>query len=148
VAVSTPSHEPEESGQPVVPSVRGNAGKTDSPERTATGKIDRLKIIGGLVALGAGLLALIAVVIVALIVKPDTTGGSIATAAIGVIGSIVGAYFGVKIGTDGTQKAIEAQQQEATKAQVFALHTPPQDASSAIAHAQELIESQAAARPE
>lgn len=125
-----------------------DTGTTGSPTPTANGKIDRLKIIGGLVALGAGLLALIIVVIVALIVKPDTTGGSIATAAIGVIGSIVGAYFGVKIGTDGTQKAIDAQQQEATKAQVFALHTSPQDAPMAIEHAEALIKSQAAARQE
>lgn len=125
-----------------------------SPSRTLSngsssrsGRVDRLKVIGGLVALGSGLLALVIVVIVALSVKPDTTGGSIATSAIGVIGSIVGAYFGVKIGTDGTQKAIQAQQQEATKAQVFALHVAPGDASTALAHAQTLIESQKAATP-
>lgn len=108
-----------------------------------TGAIDRLRVIGGLLALTVGLVALIIVVIVALIVKPDTTGGSIATAAIGVIGSIVGAYFGVKIGSDGTQKAVEAQQQEATKAQVFALHTSPQDAPTAMAHIEAALRSQA-----
>jgi disulfide bond formation protein DsbB len=105
-----------------------------------------LKVIGGLVALTVGLFALIVVVVVALALKPATTGTSIATSAIGVIGSIVGAYFGVKIGSDGTQKAVEAQQQEATKAQIFALHTPPQDAPLAVAHAKELLDSQGAAR--
>ena len=118
--------------------VSGGDGATTQPP----GKLEQLKIIGGLVALGTGLLALVVVVIVALIVKPDTTGGAIATSATGVIGSIVGAYFGVKIGTDGTQKAIDAQQQEATKAQVFALHASPADADAVLAHATELIAAQ------
>jgi uncharacterized membrane protein YeaQ/YmgE (transglycosylase-associated protein family) len=137
--VSTPSLPgPESSGQ----SASGTAGDTSGEQSSAESGIDRLKAIGGLIALVAGLLALIIVVIVALIVKPDTTGGAIATSAIGVIGSTVGAYFGVKVGTDGTQKAIQAQQQEATKAQAFALHTAPADADEAIAHATALIESQ------
>jgi hypothetical protein len=116
-----------------------------TPAGDSSGKLDQLKVIGGLVALGSGLLALVIVVIVALLVKPDTTGGSIATSAIGVIGSIVGAYFGVKIGSDGTQKAIDAQQQEATKAQVFALHTPPGEAEQVLQRTQEMLASQAAA---
>jgi hypothetical protein len=102
----------------------------DPPD--ATGKLEQLKVIGGLVALGSGLAALVIVVIVAFIAKPDTTAGSIATSAIGVIGSIVGAYFGVKIGSDGTAKAVEGQKEEATKAQVFALHTPPERAEAAM----------------
>ncbi len=104
-----------------------------------TGAIARLKIIGGLVALGAGLLTLVIVVIVALIVKPDTTGGSIATSAIGVVGSIVGAYFGIKIGSDGTAAAIAGQQKEAVKAQVLALHTPPEKAETVLKDIQGLL---------
>lgn len=92
------------------------------------------------------MLALIVVVVVALIVKPDSTGASVATSAVGVIGSIVGAYLGVKIGSDGTQKAVEAAQQESTKAQVFALHAAPGEAEQAIEHARSLIASQTAAR--
>jgi len=114
------------------------ADDTPAPE----GTIDRLRLIGGLIALGIGLLALIIVVVVALAVKPDTTGGSIATAAIGVIGSIVGAYFGVKVGSDGTQKAIQAQQDEATKAQVFALHASPDDAAKVMGDIHTLLTQQ------
>jgi len=117
----------------------GGGQSDDGSSDDSTGKIEQLKIIGGLVALGVGLLALIIVVVVALLVKPDTTGGSIATAAIGVIGSIVGAYFGVKIGSDGTQSAVSAQQDEATKAQVFALHTPPEQAGAALAEIERLL---------
>jgi hypothetical protein len=41
---------------------------------------------------------------------------SIATAAFGVIGSVVGAYFGVKVGADGTQRALDAHKAEAARA--------------------------------
>jgi len=123
-------------------STAASGGNGATTQTQSPGKLDQLKIVGGLVALGAGLLALVIVVIVALIVKPDSTGGAIATSATGVIGSIVGAYFGVKIGTDGTQKAIDAQQQEATKAQVFALHASPDDPGVVLDRAKQLIEAQ------
>lgn len=125
---------------------KGNAATADKPggqggEQQRTG-IERLKLIGGLVALSVGLGALIVVVVVSLLVEPNTTGGSIATSAIAVVGSMVGAYFGVKIGTDGTQTAINAQQEEATKAQVFALHTPADKAPEALAELHALLEKQ------
>jgi hypothetical protein len=121
-----------------------DGGAENATSASTGGKIDRLRVIGGLVALFLGLLAIIVVVIVALIVKPDTTGGGVATSAIGVVGSMVGAYFGVKIGSDGTQQAVKAQQEEATKAQVFALHTPPEAAQQALDHATALIKAQGA----
>ena len=143
---ATPSESvssPSQSGSP--PSQSGSPPPSITPSPSPSGTVDRLKVIGGLLAVCAGLFALIAVVVVTLIVKPDSTGASVATSAVGVIGSIVGAYLGVKVGSDGTQKAIDAQQQEATKAQVFALHADPNDADKAIAHAKDLIDSQAAA---
>jgi hypothetical protein len=138
----------EPSGSPGRPSAAEAAGGSAAAGRggepdSGNGRIDRLKVIGGLVALSAGLFTLIVIVIVALAVKPDTTGGSIATSAIGVIGSIVGAYFGVKIGSDGTQAAVTAQKQEATKAQVFALHTPPESAGAALQQIEQMIGLQA-----
>jgi hypothetical protein len=75
-------------------------------------------------------------------VKPDTTGGTIAKGAIGVIRSIVGAYFGVKIGTDGTKAAVSAQQDEATKAQVYALHTPSEKAGEVTDDIERLLKAQ------
>jgi hypothetical protein len=123
-------------------SVGGGTDDDASQTGNPAGKIEQLRIIGGLIALSAGLVSLIVVVIVALIVKPDTTGGSIATGAIGVIGSIVGAYFGVKIGTDGTKAAVSAQQDEATKAQVYALHTPSEKAGEVTADIERLLKAQ------
>ncbi len=112
------------------------------PATASGGTADNLQVIAGLIAVCAGLVALVIVVIVALIVKPDTTGGSIATSATAVIGSIVGAYFGVKVGSEGTQKAVQAQQDEATKAQVFALHATPSDPSAVLNDAKALIAAQ------
>jgi hypothetical protein len=92
---------------------------------------DSLKLVGGLVALSGGLLVLGLIAGGAFIADPGDAS-SIATGAFGVIGSIVGAYFGVKIGTDGTQAAIEAQQKEASKAQVFAAHLPESKATEVL----------------
>jgi uncharacterized membrane protein YeaQ/YmgE (transglycosylase-associated protein family) len=118
----------------------GQTGETGKKDGEAGGT-EGLKIIGGLLALTAGLITLILMVAVALLVKPDTTGGSITTTAVGVVGSIVAAYFGVKIGTDGTKDAIkanegaaEAHQEEAIKAQVLALHVPSEKAGEVIEH--------------
>jgi hypothetical protein len=102
------------------------------------GKIGQLQDIAGLLALGAGVLAVALVAGGALLAAPGSAS-SIASAAFGVIGSIVGAYFGVKIGSDGTQKAIQAQQAEATKAQVFAAHMPEATAEQALTTAESLV---------
>jgi NH3-dependent NAD+ synthetase len=70
----------------------------------------------------------------------STTTTALATAAFGVIGSVVGAYFGVKIGTDSTQTAIQAQLQEAAKSQVYAAHLPTQQADEVLNKAQNIAE--------
>jgi hypothetical protein len=102
----------------------------------SSGKAEQLKIIGGLLALVAGLLALLFVL--GLARWQSVTAGQftqLATTVIGVVGSIVGAYFGVKIGTDGTNKALEAQRQESARAQIFAAHVPPDLAATALKRA-------------
>jgi hypothetical protein len=106
--------------------------------KTPPGKIEQLQVIGGLVALCAGVLAVALVAGGAPLAAPGSAS-SIASAAFGVIGSIVGAYFGVKIGSDGTQKAIQARQAEATKAQVFAAHMPEAKAEQALTSAESLV---------
>jgi len=45
---------------------------------------------------------------------------------------VVGAYFGVKVGSDRTKDAIKGQKEEAAKAQAFALATHPDDAQQAL----------------
>jgi hypothetical protein len=83
----------------------------------------------GLVAVGVGVIAImvIGVVAVALLAFKGNRGTeivSVATSAFGVIGSIVGAFFGIKLGTEQTQSANVATQAAEAKADVYAAHVP------------------------
>jgi hypothetical protein len=98
-------------------------------------------LVGGLIALAVGVVA-VAVLAGGAMIAAAGDAATIATAAFGVIGSIVGAYFGVKIGTDGTQKAVQAHQDEATRAQVFAAHLQPEKADLALEQARAMVNDQ------
>jgi uncharacterized protein YacL len=92
---------------------------------------DRIKAIGGLVAVAAGVLAVALIAVIALI-KDTSTASTIASATSGVIATIVGAYFGVKVGTDQGKTAMDNQKAEAAKAQVFAAHLPADQAKDVL----------------
>ncbi len=100
---------------------------------------ERIKLIGGLVAVAIGVLA-VAVIALYAISQNDEDAGTIASAAGGVIASIVGAYFGVKIGSDQTKNAQDGLKQEAAKAQAFAAHLSPADADKILEKAQTFAE--------
>jgi hypothetical protein len=55
-----------------------------------------------------------------------------------VIGTIIGAYFGVKVSSDGTQKAINALRDAEAKASAFAAHLDRDQALRAISEYQKL----------
>jgi hypothetical protein len=85
---------------------------------------------------------LVALTVIALVaigdVSKDGLRASIATASFGVIGTVVGAYFGAKSSNDSTQqaigntqKAVEAMRDESTKAVAFAAHLDPKQAADA-----------------
>ncbi|MGN6379481.1 MAG: hypothetical protein ACTHNU_11065 [Gaiellales bacterium] len=96
-------------------------------------------MIGGLLAVFFGLVALVVIAAVALSQVSDSQSTvSIATSAFGVIGTVIGAYFGVKVGSDGTQKALSDLKEESAKAQAFAMHLDPAKAEEAIATAHRL----------
>ena len=89
-----------------------------------------------------GLIVVLGIAIGAFIVGTNTAA-AIAGSTSGVVGSIVGAYFGVKVGTDQTKAALDTAQKEsakkdqhAAKAQVYALHVPPEAAARVEAEAQ------------
>jgi hypothetical protein len=109
-----------------------------TPDRKPRGA-ESLKLIGGLIALGSGLLVIAAVSAVA-IIADNGSANTIATGAFGVVGSIVGAYFGVKIGSDGTRDAVQGQREEAAKAQVFAAHLSDGKAEAAINQALQAVD--------
>lgn len=101
------------------------------PASTKEGWSDKIKTIGGLVAVGAGVLAVGVIAVIALI-KDTSTASTIASSTSGVIATIVGAYFGVKVGTDQGKTAMENQKAEAAKAQVFAAHLPAEQAKDVL----------------
>ena len=101
-----------------------------------------IRLIGGLAAVFIGVVAVAGIAAGALIVGTQTAA-TIAGSTAGVIGSIVGAYFGVKVGTDQTKNALETAQKEsakkdqhAAKAQVYALNVPQGEAANVEAEAQ------------
>jgi TRAP-type mannitol/chloroaromatic compound transport system permease large subunit len=105
---------------------------------------ESIKLIGGLVALTVGLIIL-ALIAGGAIVAGTATAEKIALGAFGVIGTLVGAYFGQKVGSDGTKEATklaEAEskkaQQEAVKAQVYAAHLPAGEAPAIVKLAHEV----------
>lgn len=64
---------------------------------------------------------------------------SVVTGAFGVIGSIVGAYFGVRVGAGQRRESEAATKAEAAKAQAFALHVPEERVGEAMATARSMV---------
>jgi hypothetical protein len=120
-------------GPPLDPKV---ASSDSGPPKSAT---EKLKVVGGLAALCAGLVALVLLAGAALFHLKGEYATSAVTAAISAMATMVGAYFGIKIGTDGTQQAHEntkaaigAQKQAAAEASAMALVIDPKDMDKAL----------------
>ena len=102
-----------------------------SPPRPPQTASEGIKVIGGLVVVCTGLVVLGAIAITGMILVEGNDVVAVATSAFGIIGSVVGAYFGVKIGTDGTQAAVAGLRDEAANAAISAaqsLASPPPEA--------------------
>ncbi|HEX4751951.1 MAG TPA: hypothetical protein VH268_03555 [Solirubrobacterales bacterium] len=97
----------------------------------ASSAAESVKLIAGLIAVGIGSVVVGIVAVVALL-KGGDTAAQVSSAVAGVIATMVGAYFGVKVGSDQTKQAIAGQQAEAAKAQVYAAHVPAAEADKAI----------------
>ncbi len=104
----------------------------DNPE--APNLPERIRVIGGLVAVGTGVIAVTAIALVAIALHSEDAA-TIASSAGGVIATIVGAYFGVKSGSDRAKAASEDTKAEAAKAQVYALHLPAEKADKVLEQA-------------
>lgn len=124
----------------------GNAGVASEPG-SGGGSGEGLKSVAGLTAVAVGLVALtlIAILGMSFVSSDNPSVVAIATGSFTVIGTIVGAYFGVKAGNDnaqkaidGTQKAIDGLRDEASKTAAFAAHMNGEDAQGAVATYQAL----------
>jgi hypothetical protein len=104
-----------------------------SPQRQS--KAESLKLIAGLAAVAIGAL-IVGVIATVAVLQGGTTAAQIASSSGGVIATMVGAYFGVKVGSDQTKAAMDGQRAEAAKAQAFAAHVPSEKAEEAIDRAE------------
>lgn len=104
-----------------------------------------VRAIGGLLAVLTGAIV-VAIIAGAAISKGTTVAATIAASTSGAVATIVGAYFGVKIGADQAKQALDAgtgqanraldaaaqqataKDKQAAKAQVYALHVPRENA--------------------
>ena len=71
---------------------------------------EAIKSIGGLVAvaMGVGAVAAVTIVVITTVTSLDSASTvAIATSAFGVVSTVVGAFMGIKIGTDQTGKAVD-----------------------------------------
>ncbi len=97
-----------------------------------------IQSVGGLIAVAVGVsailvLALATVFLLAFkISAPTEAVVAVATGAFGVTGSVVGAYFGVKVGTDQTKPIAEAAAAAQARSTAIALHVPPEKAREAL----------------
>jgi Na+/H+-dicarboxylate symporter len=100
---------------------------------------EKIREVGGLAAVVVGVVSVAAVAIGALVVDSQIAG-TIAASAAAAIGSMVGAYFGVKVGTDQSKNTAQKQQEESSKAQVFAAHVPEEKADLVVQQVMEVAE--------
>lgn len=108
----------------------------EQPKAAASVWSEKIKTIGGLVAVVTGVLSVLVIAIIAM-AGDSSSSATIASATAGVIATIVGAYFGVKVGSDQSKTANEGQQAEAAKAQVYAAHLPPEKAGEVVRMAEQ-----------
>jgi hypothetical protein len=105
------------------PRPASRARGTAARERRLNDRVDTVSSIAGLLAVGAGVVSLMAVSVAAILTLPDGNGRNVvatSTGSFGVIGTVVDAYFGVKLGADGRQDAQQAQRTEAAEGQALA----------------------------
>ena len=113
------------------------AASDPSPPRPPATRAEGIRLVGGLVVVCAGLLVITVLTCVAMVLvqKQGAQVVALATTSFGVSGTIVGAYFGVKMGSDGTNAALAGLRDESAKVQSMAAHLPPDEFQQALQEA-------------
>ena len=94
---------------------------------------------GAIMVVGLGLALVFVITLVALGTVPDSQKAAVVTSGFTVLGTIVGAYFGLKAGAAGKDQAEAARDAEAIKVQELAARTDPATAKAAFAAADERV---------
>lgn len=87
---------------------------------------------GGLVVVIIGVVAVMAITSASLGTVPEAERATIAASAFTVLGTIVGAFFGVRVGSRGKDEAEAARAVAATKVERLAAHVDPDDAERVL----------------
>jgi hypothetical protein len=82
----------------------------------------------GLVAVIAGLAAIVALMVVAMFRYPSGEVNNVVGTALGAIGTLVGAYFGVQVGSAGKEQAERAKDAATERAVQLAAAVPEETA--------------------
>jgi hypothetical protein len=95
---------------------------------------------GAIIVVGLGLAFVFVITLVSLGTVPDEQKAAIVTAAFTVLGTIVGAYFGVRVGAAGKGAAEKARDAETIKVQELTARVDPLTAVTALDNAHRRIE--------
>jgi hypothetical protein len=87
---------------------------------------------GGLVVVVVCVLAVTTITSASMATVPDDQQATVAAAAFTVLGTIVGAYFGVRVGSHGKQEAEAARAASEERVARLAAHVPPEAAVQAL----------------
>jgi hypothetical protein len=87
---------------------------------------------GGLVVVVVGVLAVMTITTASVATVPGEQAATVAAGAFTVVGTIVGAYFGVRVGAHGKQEAEAARVASEAKVARLALHVDKQDAARVL----------------
>jgi hypothetical protein len=91
-----------------------------------------LSAAGGLVVVAIGVIAVTTITSVSLGSVAEEEQATVATAAFTVLGTIVGAYFGVRVGARGKDEAESARAVAAAKVERLAAHVDTEKADEVI----------------
>ena len=87
---------------------------------------------GGLVVVVLGVLAVMTITTASIATVPGEQAATVAAGAFTVVGTIVGAYFGVRVGAHGKQEAEAARVASEAKVVRLAAHIDKQDAARVL----------------
>jgi hypothetical protein len=105
----------------------------------AAGFVAVLREVGALLANSGGLVVVVVCVLAVMTITstsmatvPEEQQATVAAAAFTVLGTIVGAYFGVRVGSHGKQEAETARAVSEAKVARLAAHVAPEEAVRAL----------------
>jgi len=115
------------------------AAERDARERKTASErasfVDVVSASGAILVVGLGLAFVFVIALVSLGTVPASQKAAVVTAAFTVLGTIVGAYFGVKVGSAGKERAESQRDAESVKVQELAARIDPETATAALASA-------------